>query len=130
MSILEDIVGTVEKIADKIVGVVNVIIDWTKSPEGQAVTKVCVEAVTIIVKIFELVNPTRMTGDEKREATRKIVRFIQAAPPEVFDRLAELNRIGDLDNLTYAQLDGLIGNVISGCMEEKHEKRRKSGKTR
>lgn len=128
MSILEDITKLVNKVGQTISDFINMIIDFTKSPEGQAVTKACVEIVALISLILEKVNPKKRTGDQKREDTRLITRFVQSAPVDMFDRLAELKRTGELDKLTYEQLDALIVTTIAVHVDEKKDTKR-AGKT-
>ena len=129
MAFMDEVFLFVTKIATEIVKIVDKVTAWLDTPQGLKVTEITVEVVSIIVKIMDMINPEPLTGGEKRELARGVTRFVQAAPPEALQRLAELKRSQEIDRLTYAELDALLGNVIAAHVSEKHERRR-SGKTK
>lgn len=126
MSWLDDVREWLTKTAQTIVDFVNEINAWAESPQGKEVTKIVIEAVTIIVRIIDLFGSEVPTSSGKRESARAGMRILISAPPGAIERLAEIKATGQLDGLTDAQLDALLGGVTAKHVAD--SKRKKTGK--
>lgn len=112
---------------ESVVGYVNKAVDWFSDPSNQETIRETAQFILSIIQAVASLNEP-IPKRERPKVVRTTIEILQKLSPNDLREIASIKENTDIDKWTSGQLDGRIGAILEGYIEDKKD-REKKGKT-
>ena len=113
------------EIVKVVIDKVNKAVDWFSDPDNREKVRDTAQFILSIIQAVSTLNEP-IPNRDRPKVVRTTVEIMQRMSPDDLREIATIKEKTDIDTWTSAQLDGRIGRILEGYIEEKNEK---EGKT-